>query len=106
MAIHNILCRNPRPEKCTACEQSHARAGVDVMITIFCDFPQFSAKKMGVFLKYHWYEQLFFNLALFRVKNANFFRKILRRKYSKNPNIGPRRYFMSVTNLSERQQPG
>jgi hypothetical protein len=25
-------------------------SGVDVMITIFCDFPQFSAKKMAFFL--------------------------------------------------------
>jgi hypothetical protein len=25
--------------------------GVDVIITIFCDFCQFSAKKIGVFLK-------------------------------------------------------
>jgi hypothetical protein len=27
--------------------------GVDVMITIFCDFRQFSAKKIGAFLKKH-----------------------------------------------------
>jgi hypothetical protein len=31
----------------------------------------------------------FQNLSLFRVKNADFFRKIFRRKYFKNHNIGP-----------------
>jgi hypothetical protein len=38
---------------------------VDVIITIFCDFPQFLARKIGVFLKYQCYDQLFQNLALF-----------------------------------------
>jgi hypothetical protein len=33
--------------------------GVDVMITIFCDFRQFSAKKIGVFLKNQCYDQFF-----------------------------------------------
>jgi hypothetical protein len=33
---------------------------------------QFSAKKIGVFLKNQCYDQIFNNLALFRVKNANF----------------------------------
>jgi hypothetical protein len=33
--------------------------GVDVMITIFCDFWQFSAKKIGVFLKNQCYDQNF-----------------------------------------------
>jgi hypothetical protein len=52
------------------------------MITIF-------GKKIGVFLKYQCYDQLLQNLALFWVKNANFFRKNFRRKYFKNNNIGP-----------------
>jgi hypothetical protein len=30
---------------------SSGNPGVDVMITIFCDFCQFSAKKIGVFIK-------------------------------------------------------
>jgi hypothetical protein len=34
-------------------------AGADVMITIFCDFGQFSAKKIGVFLKNQCYDQIF-----------------------------------------------
>jgi hypothetical protein len=33
--------------------------GVDVMITIFCDFRQFSAKQIGVFLKIQCYDQNF-----------------------------------------------
>jgi hypothetical protein len=35
------------------------RPGVDVMITIFCDFRQFSPKKIGVFLKNQCYDQSF-----------------------------------------------
>jgi hypothetical protein len=30
--------------------QKFAQSGADVMITIFCDFPQFSAKKLTFFL--------------------------------------------------------
>jgi hypothetical protein len=46
-------------------------AGVDVMITIFCE-------KIGVFLKYQCYlwSHFFQNLALFWVKNANFSAKV------------------------------
>jgi hypothetical protein len=32
------------------------KPGVDVMITIFCDFRQLSAKKIGVFLKNQCYD--------------------------------------------------
>jgi hypothetical protein len=39
--------------------------GVDDMITIFCDFCQFSAKKFSVFLKKQCYDLFFHNLALF-----------------------------------------
>jgi hypothetical protein len=34
-------------------------AGVDVMITIYCDFCQFSAKKIGVFLKSQCHDEIF-----------------------------------------------
>jgi hypothetical protein len=34
-------------------------AGVDVMVTIFCDFRQFLGKKIGVFLKNQCYDQNF-----------------------------------------------
>jgi hypothetical protein len=49
--------------------------GVDVMITIFCDFSPFSAKKMAFFSKTNVMINLFQNLALFVVKSANFFAK-------------------------------
>jgi hypothetical protein len=47
--------------------------GVDVMITIFCDFWQFSAKKLAFFSKTDVVIKIFHNLALFWFKNANFF---------------------------------
>jgi hypothetical protein len=39
--------------------------GVDVMITIFCDFSQFSAKKLAFFLNTNIMIKFFQNLALF-----------------------------------------
>jgi hypothetical protein len=44
--------------------------GVDVMVTIFCDF---SAKKLAFFSKTNVMIKFSHNLALFCVKNANFF---------------------------------
>jgi hypothetical protein len=55
--------------------------GVDVMITIFCDFLQFSAKKLAFFSKTNATIKFF----AFSVKNDIFWRK-----YFKNHNIGPR----------------
>jgi hypothetical protein len=49
--------------------------GVDVMITIFYDFSQFSAKKLAFFLNTNVMIKFFQNLALFLVKNDNFFAK-------------------------------
>jgi hypothetical protein len=49
--------------------------GGDVMITIFCEFGQFSAKKFAFFSKPMLWSNFFQNLALFWVKNANFFVK-------------------------------
>jgi hypothetical protein len=43
------------------------------MITIFCDFPQFSAKKLAFFSKTNVMIKILHNLALFGVKNAIFF---------------------------------
>jgi hypothetical protein len=43
------------------------------MITIFCDFSQFSAKKMAFFLNANVMINFFQNLALARVKNAKCF---------------------------------
>jgi hypothetical protein len=45
------------------------------MITIFCDFSQFSAKKLAFFLNTNVMITFFQNLPLFQVKNANFFAK-------------------------------
>jgi ABC-type uncharacterized transport system fused permease/ATPase subunit len=64
--------------------------GVDVMITIFCDFRQFSAKKIGVLPKYQCYDQLFSKFSFVLSQKRQFFRKKFRRKYFKNHNIGPR----------------
>jgi hypothetical protein len=58
------------------------------MITIFCDFWQFSAKKLAFFSKTNVLINFFQTLALFWVKNA-IFCWIFRRKYLKNHNIGP-----------------
>jgi hypothetical protein len=41
------------------------KQGVDVMITIFCDFSQFSAKKLAFFLNNNVMINFFQNLALF-----------------------------------------
>jgi hypothetical protein len=49
--------------------------GVDVMIIIFCDFWQFSAKKIAFFSKTNVMIKILHNLALFWVKNAYFFAK-------------------------------
>jgi hypothetical protein len=51
------------------------RPGVDVMITIFCDFRQFSVKKLAFFSKTNVMINFFQKLALFRVKNAKLFVK-------------------------------
>jgi hypothetical protein len=63
--------------------------GVVIMITIFCDFCQFSAKKLAFFSKTNVMIKILHNLALFWVKNANFFADFFRRKYFKNRNICP-----------------
>jgi hypothetical protein len=39
--------------------------GVDVMITIFCDFCQFSAKNLALFSKTNVMTKILYNLALF-----------------------------------------
>jgi hypothetical protein len=64
-----------------------AGTGVDVMITIFCDFSQFSAKKIGGFLKYQFMINLKNSFVL--SQKRQFCRKMFRRKYLKNHNIGP-----------------
>jgi hypothetical protein len=65
------------------------QSGVYVMITIFCDFSQFSAKKLAFFLNTNVMINFFKNLALFCVKSAKFLVKFFGEKYFKNHNIGP-----------------
>jgi hypothetical protein len=57
------------------------------MITIFCDFRQFSAKKLEFFSQTNVIIKILHKLALFWV--TPFFRWIFRQKYLKNHNIGP-----------------
>jgi hypothetical protein len=45
--------------------QTSASPGVDVMITIFCDFRQFLAKKLAFFSKTNVMIKILHNLALF-----------------------------------------
>jgi hypothetical protein len=52
------------------------------MIAIFCDFRQFSAKKLALFSKTNVMINILHNLALFWVKNAIFCR-MFQRKYLK-----------------------
>jgi hypothetical protein len=54
----NHICQNISFVAINMIEKARVRlsdvadgSGVDVMVTIFCDFGQFSAKKIGVFLK-------------------------------------------------------
>jgi hypothetical protein len=63
--------------------------GVDVMITIFGDFRQFSAKKLAFFSKTNVMIKFLHILALFWVKNANFFTEFIGENIFKNHNIGP-----------------
>jgi hypothetical protein len=55
--------------------------GVDVMITIFCDFRQFLAKKLVFFSKTNFMTEVLHNLALSWVKNANFAAEFFGGKY-------------------------
>jgi hypothetical protein len=56
------------------------KAGVDFMITIFCDFCQFSAKNGG-FLKNECYDQLFSKFSFVLSQKRQFFAEFFRRKY-------------------------
>jgi hypothetical protein len=63
--------------------------GIDVMITIFCDFRQFSAKKIGVFLKNQWLWSKFCIFQLCFESKTPIFSWIFQRKFLQNHNIGP-----------------
>jgi hypothetical protein len=57
------------------------------MITIFCDFWQFSAKKICVFLTNQWYARNFANFSFVLSQKRQFFSLNF---LAKNHNIGPR----------------
>jgi hypothetical protein len=63
--------------------QKFAQSGVDVMITNFFDFRQFSARKLEFFSKNNVMIKILHNLALFWVKTP-IFCSIFRWKYLKN----------------------
>jgi hypothetical protein len=52
------------------------RAGVDIVITIFCDFFQFSVKNWR-FLKNQYFDHFLHNLASFLIKDPIFSKNIL-----------------------------
>jgi hypothetical protein len=59
--LFGVLQQKFGPRKVTI----QLRPGVDVVITIFCDFCQFSAKKMAFFSKTNVVIKILHNLALF-----------------------------------------
>jgi hypothetical protein len=64
-----------------------------------CDFRQFSAKKWR-FLKNQCYDQNFAYFSFVLSQKRQFFRRIFRRKYFKNHNIGPWRKMLFGKNLT------
>jgi hypothetical protein len=66
--------------------------GVDVMITIFCDFCPFSAKNRRFSQKPMLGSQFLQKLALFCVKNANIFAKFFGENISKIITLVPGGY--------------
>jgi hypothetical protein len=67
---------------------SRLKPGVDVMIPIFCDFRQFSAKKLAFFSKTIVMTKILENPAVVWAKMP-FFANFVWRKYYQNHNIGP-----------------
>jgi hypothetical protein len=59
---------------------SGQRSGVDVMIIIFCDFRQFSAKKLAFFSKTNVIIKIFAKTSSSLSKKRQYFRYIFRRK--------------------------
>jgi hypothetical protein len=66
---------------------AHLLPGVDVMITIFCNFRQFSATKLAFFSKTNVMIKFLQKLAVVWAKNTNIFAKILAKIFL-NHNIG------------------
>jgi hypothetical protein len=94
----NVFCDRRYREVVRENRRCSWKPGVDAMITSFCDFCQFSAKKLAFSQIPMLWPKFLHNLALLWVKNANFFRWIFRRKYWKNHNIGPSMIIFSCVN--------
>jgi hypothetical protein len=75
--LHTYKIKNCQNTFWPECSFIKWAPGVDVMITVFGDFSQFSAKKIGVFLKYQCYDQLFSKFSfVLNQKRQFFFAKI------------------------------
>jgi uncharacterized protein (DUF1499 family) len=70
------------------------------MITIFCDFSQFSAKKLAFFLNTNVMIKNLHNLALFSVKNANIFAEFFGENILKIITSVPRKTCVQATDLN------
>jgi hypothetical protein len=69
--------RSPLAE--TELKTNRSASGLDVMITIFCDFCQYSATKLAFFSTTNVMIKILHYLAFILVKNAYFFSKILKK---------------------------
>jgi hypothetical protein len=75
------------PNATISCEAStnpdlaeNTEAGVDIMITLFCDFLTIFCEKIGVFLKDQCYDQNFAYFSFVLSQKRQLFRRIFRRK--------------------------
>jgi hypothetical protein len=66
------------------------KSGIDVIITIFCDFCQFSTNNLAFFSKANATITFSAKLLFVWVKNANVFAKLFGEIFFENHNIGPR----------------
>jgi hypothetical protein len=73
--LHNKISFYP-------CALARFEPGVNVMLTNFCNFCHFSAKKLAFFSKSNVMIKLLNNLVLFWAKNANFFAEFLPSTFS------------------------
>jgi hypothetical protein len=75
LATFEIFSKPLKANTDTMGENSPNLSGVDVMITIFCDFCQFSAKNLRFSQKPMLWSQFLQKLAVAWAKNANIFAK-------------------------------
>jgi hypothetical protein len=67
----------------TACPRFD-QPGVDVMITIFCDFLTISGEKIGAFLKNQCYDHIFEKYSFFLSQKRQFFADFLAKIFKKS----------------------